>query len=152
MLLAACLIALPTMSQAFEGILIHKTTNTPSGVNPGMEAMQKMLANMPPEQKKMIEERMKQAMGDNAAAPKVSTQNTYVKRDKVRMDFDQEEEEDMFVIIDMKERLGFAFCSQKSGENGPIFGVRLCNFKHLSELAFSEQVGTRIKIIMLTYI
>jgi hypothetical protein len=105
LLLIVCMIGFPALTPAFEGTVLQKNTHVPSGVNPAMEAMEKMLQQMPPDQRKMVQERMKAAMGNSNTEPKVSTQTIYIKGPNMRMDFDRAEGEKTFMIMDVKKRL-----------------------------------------------
>lgn len=99
------IIGFPLVTCAFEGIIVQKSTHIASDVNPGMEAMQKMLERMPPEQRKMMEEKLKENMAPASAKPDVSTQTMYIKGPKMRMNFDQQKAEKTFMIMDMQKRV-----------------------------------------------
>lgn len=104
-LLFVCTVGFPTLTMGFEGMIVQKNTNVPSDVNPAMEAMEKMLQQMPPDQRKMMQEKMKGAMGDRKSEPKVSTQTIYIKGPNMRMELDQAEGEKTFMILDAKKKL-----------------------------------------------
>lgn len=103
LLFIVCMIGFPAITQAFEGIIVQKNTHVPSNVNPAMEAMEGILKQMPPEQRKMIEENMKAAMGERN--PEVSTQTIYIKGPSLRVDMDQAEGENTFVVMDAKKKV-----------------------------------------------
>jgi len=108
-----CFIAFPFATFAFEGIIVQKSTHIASDVNPGMEAMQKMLQRMPPEQRKLMEEKLKENMAPRNAEPDVSTQTMYIKGPKMRMDFNQEKGERTFMIMDSQEEVVRNFFPEK---------------------------------------
>jgi hypothetical protein len=64
-----------------------------------------MLQQMPPEQRKMMQERMKGMIGDTRAETKVSKQVIYIKEGKMRMEFEQGEGEKTFMVMDAKKRV-----------------------------------------------
>jgi hypothetical protein len=99
------MIGFPALVPAFEGMIVQKNTHVPSGVNPGMEVMEKMFQQMSPEQKKMMQEKMKSAMGEKSTEPKVSTQTIYIKGTNMRMDFDQAEGAKTFMVMDAKQKV-----------------------------------------------
>lgn len=107
------LIVFPTVSQAFEGIIVQKTTQIKSGPNPGLDAMKKMLEQMPAAQRKMMEEQFKAAMGNKPSEPEVSTNTTYIKGSKMRMNFEQKEGEKTFMVMDMEKRVVRNFFPQR---------------------------------------
>ncbi len=112
--LVALLIVFSAISQAFEGIIVQKTTRVESGVNPGLEAMKKMLEQMPVAQRKMMEDRFKAAMGDKPSAPKVSMHTTYIKGPKMRVDFENEKDETTFMVMDMEKKVVRNFFPQRN--------------------------------------
>lgn len=105
LLLIVCMIGFPALVPAFEGMIVQKNTHVPSGVNPAMEAMEKMFQKMSPEQKKMMQENMKGAMGEKSTEPKVSTQTIYIKGTNMRMDLEQAEGGKTFMIMDAKMKV-----------------------------------------------
>lgn len=113
LLFVLSIVGFPFVALAFEGIIVQKSSHVASGVNPGMEAMQEMLQQMPAEQRKMMEERMKEAMGPGNSEPDESTQTMYIKGPKMRMDSDQEKSERTFMIMDMQKRVVRNFFPEK---------------------------------------
>lgn len=104
-LLITCVIGFPALVPAFEGMIVQKNTHVPSGINPGMEVMEKLFQQMSPEQKQMMQEKMKSAMAGKSTEPKVSTQTIYIKGTNMRMDFDQAEGAKTFMVMDAKQRV-----------------------------------------------
>ena len=70
------IIGFPAVTPAFEGVIVQKSTHTASDANPGMEAMEKVLQQMSPQQRKMMEERMRKSLGPRSSEPTSAQKNT----------------------------------------------------------------------------
>ena len=103
--LVSLLVVCSAASHAFEGIIVQKNTQINSGRNPGLDAMKKMLEQMPAAQRKMMEDQLKAAMGNMPSEPQVSTNTTYIKGSKLRMNFEGQEGEKTYMVMDMNKRV-----------------------------------------------